>query len=77
VIAGSGRRKDASRRLWPVAFGDSLPRPAPAVVMGRMSGRSNGPFGRIKQGGFESDCWRALRQTGVRPHGVVMAEPRH
>src|SRR6516225_8668829 len=44
--------------------------------MGRRAGRSNGPFGRTKQPGFKSDCWRALCQTGVRSRGVVMVEPR-
>jgi hypothetical protein len=59
-------------RLW-----QSLARPAPAVVLGRRSGRSNGPFSRTEQPGFESDCWRALRQSDVPTHGVVVVEPRH
>ena len=62
-------------RLPPVAVGDPCPDPSLRSLW-RRSGRSNGPFDRTMQLGFEPDCWRALCQTGVRSRGVVMVEPR-
>jgi hypothetical protein len=54
----------------------SLPRPAAAVVGRARSGRRNGPFGQTKEQVLAEPGGRwSVGQSGVRPSGVVMAEP--
>jgi hypothetical protein len=54
----------------------SLPRPAAAVVGRARSGRRNGPFGQTKERVLAEPGGRwSVGQSGVRPSGVVIAEP--
>src|SRR5688500_13660797 len=52
VIGPAGRRKDAARRLAPVACGAPWHRPGGPVVGDGRSGRRNGGVGRTEERGW-------------------------